>query len=96
MSAIDESGAQVVLYEAALREQWAAERKGHWAVIKGLTPYRDGDTWFVLDGANVQVGITGMGSTPEFAVLAFDHAMRCPSGCAEWTPRGPVEVGKKP
>jgi hypothetical protein len=40
----------------------------------GLTPYKDGDSWCVCLGENIQVGIYGFGDTPLKAVLAFNQA----------------------
>jgi len=54
----------------------AAIRKGRWAVIYGLAPYKDGDQWCVLLGDDLAVGIAGFGDTPEAAIHAFDEAMR--------------------
>lgn len=41
----------------------------------GLVPYRDGNAWCVLWGADLQVGIAGFGDTPTAAIWAFNKAM---------------------
>lgn len=56
-------------YDAALRRE-------SWAVIYRLIPYKDGDKWCVLLGANLQEGIAGFGETPEEAIIDFEKAMQ--------------------
>lgn len=45
------------------------------AAIKtvGLTPYKDGDQWCVLWGANIQEGVCGFGKTPIDAIIDFNY-----------------------
>ena len=44
------------------------------SVMLGLLPKLDGDSWCVLMGENLQVGIAGFGDSPEKAMAAFDKA----------------------
>lgn len=39
----------------------------------GLTPYKDGDTWCVLWGENIQKGVCGFGETPIKAIFDFQQ-----------------------
>jgi len=76
--------------QGILNEQWNAahmstnaaeqalateKRRGMWAVIYGLVPYKDGDQWCVLLGENLQEGIAGFAETPAGAIADFDRAM---------------------
>lgn len=65
---------QVELSVAILRET-AERRRSKWAVILGLRPYRDGNSWCVLYGPDIQEGICAFGNTPEGSIEAFDLAM---------------------
>lgn len=38
-----------------------------------LTPYKDGNQWCVLWGANIQEGLCGFGDTPFKALLDFNQ-----------------------
>lgn len=51
-----------------------AQRKSTWAVVLGLVPFKDGDSWCVLYGADIQEGVCGFGSTPALAMMAFNDA----------------------
>ena len=64
-----------VCAEILATESQTAGRKGLWAVILGLVPYKDGNQWCILYGDNLQVGIAGFGDTPIKAMYAFDEAM---------------------
>lgn len=43
------------------------------SVDLGLVPFRDGNMWSVLWGANIQEGISGWGKSPEAAMADFDR-----------------------
>lgn len=45
---------------------------------------QDGDMWCTLLGVNLMEGVSGFGSTPELAMLAFDRAFSEPSGTYIW------------
>lgn len=51
-----------------------------WATVYRLVPFKDGDQWCVLLGADLQVGIAGFGKTPADAIYAFDDAMNKAQG----------------
>lgn len=51
-------------------------RKMSWAVVLGLTPFRDGNQWCFLWGENLQEGVAGFGESVEDAMWAFDKSMR--------------------
>ena len=38
----------------------------------GLKPFKDGDSWCVLLGDNLQIGIAGFGETPLKAIINFN------------------------
>ena len=44
----------------------------------GLEPFKDGNSWCVLLGENIQEGICGFGETPMKAILDFNRAMNKP------------------
>ena len=50
--------------------------------ILGLVPYKDGNSWCVLWGENLQVGVSGFGDTPYKAILAFNRAVHLKGGNA--------------
>lgn len=53
-------------------------RRGQWAVIYGLVPYKDGDSWCVLLGKNLQEGVAGFGDTPQAAICDFERNFTTP------------------
>ena len=52
-----------------------ARDKSYWAVILGLAPYPDGNSWCVLWGKNLQEGVAAFGRTPVEAIRQFDVEM---------------------
>lgn len=53
-------------------DQMCSERKSLWAVILGLVPFRDGNTWSVLLGKNMMEGVVAFGDSPEKAFWEFE------------------------
>lgn len=53
----------------------AAEKLNSYAVAYKLIPFRDGNQWCVLLGADLQVGIAGFGDTPAKAIADFERSM---------------------
>ncbi len=66
------------VHEVVMMESDGAHKRRLWAVILGLVPFRDGDQWCIMLGANVQEGVCGFGKTPEEAMWDFDKAMSKP------------------
>lgn len=46
------------------------------SVMLGIVPFKDGDQWCTLYGANLQEGICGFGDTPDAAMQEFDKGWR--------------------
>lgn len=61
--------------EAAMHESQAAINRNMWAVTLGLKPFRDGNQWCLLWGANIQEGVCAFGDSPWQAVQNFESAM---------------------
>lgn len=53
-----------------------AEQELMFAKTYGLIPYKDGNQWCVLLGANIQEGICGFGDTPLHAIYDFNKAFQ--------------------
>lgn len=66
---------QSVAGEVLGLESIAAQRQSLWATVFKLVPYLDGNSWCVLLGDDIQVGICGFGDTPATAIFAFEDAM---------------------
>ena len=66
---------QAVAGEVLRLQSVAAQRQGNWAVLYGLAPYKDGDSWCVLLGEDIQSGICAFADTPAKAIYAFEEVM---------------------
>lgn len=66
----------LLLQEAAFNESIGSYRRMLWAVVLGLVPFKDGNSWCVRYGDDLQVGIASFGKTPEEAMINFDTVMR--------------------
>lgn len=66
---------QANVSEILVAEHVGALRRGHWAVILGLRPEKDGNQWSVLWGPNMMEGVCSFGDTPEQAIENFDIEM---------------------
>jgi|SRR5690242_6764970 hypothetical protein len=69
--------------EAVLRvEQYSVDHPGSPSAVRRPKIFREGDTFIVLLGRDVQHGIVGLGNTVENALRAFDlqycNALRPP------------------
>ena len=62
-------------YDTAVLKQLEAGRRAHWAVIFGLRPFLDGNSWCVLWGDDLQSGICAFGDSPAQAIQNFDDVM---------------------
>ena len=51
-----------------------AQRKSSWATVLGLVPFKDGNSWCVLYGEDIQSGVCGFGDSPSLAMIAFNDA----------------------
>ena len=54
----------------------AAIFRANWAVVLGLRPFRDGDSWCVLMGDDLQEGVAAFGESPHDAMMNFDQEFR--------------------
>ncbi len=55
--------------------QQIASYHATWSSVLKPNLLKDGDMWCALHGENLQVGISGFGTTPALALIAFERAM---------------------
>jgi len=56
-----------------IQQKYLAEsRRSLWAIVYKLIPFKDGNSWCVLLGNDLQDGIAGFGNTPAVALQAFE------------------------
>ena len=63
-----------IIGETVIVENETAHRRRHWAVILGLAPIRDGDSYGIVWG-DLPTGVIAFGETPLEAVRNFDKEM---------------------